>query len=91
VPIEDVVSQYFVRLNVVDRPGVLAKIAAIFGAAKIGISSMIQPGGHKGESVPLIFMIHDAKNGAVMKALEKIGKLPVVKSKPVMFRVENFE
>jgi homoserine dehydrogenase len=91
VPIEDVVSRYFVRLNVVDRPGTLAKIAAIFGAAKIGISSVIQPEGHKGESVPLIFMIHDAKNGAVMKALEKIGKLPVVKSKPVMFRVENFE
>ena len=91
VPIEDVVSRYFVRLNVVDRPGTLAKIAAIFGTAKIGISSVIQPEGHKGESVPLIFMIHDAKNGAVMKALEKIGKLPVVKSKPVMFRVENFE
>ena len=43
VPIKDVVSQYFVRLNVTDKPGVLAKIAAIFGAAKIGISSVIQP------------------------------------------------
>jgi homoserine dehydrogenase len=91
VPIEDVVSRYFVRLNVVDRPGTLAKIAAIFGAAKIGISSVIQPEGHEGESVPLIFMIHDAKNGVMMKALGKIGKLPVVKSKPVMLRVENFE
>ena len=91
VPIEDVVSQYFVRLNVVDRPGTLAKIAAIFGAGGIGISSVIQPEGHEGKSVPLIFMIHDAKNGAMMKALEKIGKLPVVKSKPVMLRVENFE
>jgi homoserine dehydrogenase len=91
VPIEDVVSPYFVRLNVVDRPGTLAKIAAIFGAGGIGISSVIQPEGHEGKSVPLIFMIHDAKNGAVMKALDKIGKLPVVKSKPVMLRVENFE
>ncbi len=91
VPIEDVVSRYFVRLNVVDRPGTLAKIAAIFGQSKIGISSVIQPEGHEGESVPLIFMIHDAKNGAVMKALDRIGKLPVVKSKPVMLRVENFE
>jgi len=91
VPIEDVVSPYFVRLNVVDRPGTLAKIAAIFGAGGIGISSVIQPEGHEGKSVPLIFMIHDAKNGAMMKALEKIGKLPVVKSKPVMLRVENFE
>jgi homoserine dehydrogenase len=91
VPIEDVVSPYFVRLNVVDRPGTLAKIAAIFGAGGIGISSVIQPEGHEGKSVPLIFMIHDAKNGAVMKALDKIGKLPVVKSKPMMLRVENFE
>jgi len=91
VPIADVVSQYFVRLNVVDRPGVLAKIAAIFGAAKIGISSVIQPEGHEGKSVPLIFMLHYATNGAVTGALKKIGKLPVVKSKPVMLRVENFE
>ena len=91
VPIEDVVSQYFVRLNVADRPGTLAKIAAIFGQSHIGISSVIQPEGHEGKSVPLIFMLHYATNGAVMKALAKIGKLPVVKSRPVMIRVENFE
>ena len=91
VPIEDVVSQYFVRLNVVDRPGVLAKIAAIFGQSKIGISSVIQPEGHEGKSVPLIFMLHYATNGAVAGALKKIGKLPVVKGTPVMLRVENFK
>ncbi|HTA95035.1 MAG TPA: homoserine dehydrogenase, partial [Verrucomicrobiae bacterium] len=91
VPIEDVVSQYFVRLNVIDRPGTLAKIAAIFGAAKIGISSVIQPEGHEGEGVPLIFMLHYATNGAVSGALKKIGKLSVIKGKPVMIRVENFE
>ena len=91
VPIEDAISQYFLRLNVVDRPGTLAKIAAIFGAAKIGISSVIQPEGHEGKSVPLIFMLHYATNGAVNGALKKIGKLPVIKGKPVMLRVENFE
>jgi len=91
VPIAEVVSQYFVRLNVVDQPGVLAKIAAIFGQSKIGISSVIQPEGHEGKSVPLILMLHYATNGAVTGALKKIGKLPVVKSKPVMLRVENFE
>ncbi len=91
VPIADVVSQYFVRLNVVDRPGVLAKIAAIFGQSKIGISSVIQPEGHEGASVPLIFMLHYATNGAVAGALKKISRLPVIKGKPVMIRVENFE
>jgi len=89
--IGDVISRYFIRLNVVDVPGTLGKIAAIFGAAKIGISSVIQPEGHEGESVPLIFMLHDAPNGAVSKALKKISQLPVVKDSPVMLRVETFE
>ncbi len=90
-PIAEVVSQYFVRLDVVDKPGTLAKIAAIFGQSGIGISSVIQPEGHEGKSVPLIFMLHYAPNGAVTKALAKIGRLSVIKGKPVMIRVENFE
>jgi homoserine dehydrogenase len=90
-PIGEVVSQYFVRLNVTDKPGVLAKIATIFGQSNIGISSVIQPEGHEGESVPLIFMLHYATNGAVEKALKKIGQLPAIKSQPVMIRVESFE
>ncbi len=89
--IDEVVSRYFVRLSVVDVPGTLARIARIFGDSDIGISSVIQPAGHEGESVPLIFMLHDAPNGAVTKALKKIGALPVLKGKPVMLRVETFE
>lgn len=89
--IDDVVSRYFVRLNVVDVPGTLGKIAKIFGNSRIGISSVIQPEGHEGESVPLILMLHDAPNGAVSRALKKIGALPVVKGIPVMLRVETFE
>jgi homoserine dehydrogenase len=76
---------------VADKPGTLAKIAAIFAVAKIGISSVIQPEGHEGESVPLILMIHDAPNAAMRKALAKIARLPVVKARPVMIRVESFE
>ncbi len=91
MPMDEIVSRYYVRFSVVDQPGVLAKISAIFAAAKIGISSVIQPEGHEGESVPLIFMIHDAPNAAMRKALAKISKLPAVKGKPVMFRVESFE
>ena len=90
VPIDEVVTQYFVRLDVVDVPGTLAKIARILGEAKIGISSVIQPEGHEGASVPLILMLHDAPNGAVSKALKKIGALSVVKGEPVKLRVEHF-
>ena len=91
IPLDEISSRYYVRLDVVDRPGVLAKIAAIFAAAKIGISSVIQPEGHEGESVPLILMLHDAPNAAMRKALAKIATLPPVKSKPVMIRVETLD
>ena len=89
--LDEVTSQYYVRFSIVDRPGVLAKIAAIFGAAQIGIASVIQPEAHEGETVPLILMIHEAPNFAMRKALAKISKLPVVKADPVMFRVENLK
>lgn len=91
VPMAEITSRYYLRLSVADKPGVLAKISAILAASKIGISSVIQPEGHEGESVPLILMIHDATNAAMQKALTKIAKLPAVKGKPVMFRVENFD
>jgi len=89
LPIGQVVCPYFVRLTVVDQPGVLAKVAAILGAARISIASVIQPEGHAGRTVPLILMLHEAPNGAVTSALAKIATLPVVRAKPVMIRVEN--
>lgn len=89
--IDDVISRYYLRLTVVDKPGTLAKIATILGASKIGISSVIQPEGQFGENVPLILMIHDASNAAMGKALAKIRRLPVVKAEPLLIRVENFD
>jgi homoserine dehydrogenase len=91
LPLADIVSRYYVRLNVVDRPGTLAQITAILAKARIGISSVIQPEGHEGESVPLILMIHDAANAALAKALARIGRLRVVRGTPIMIRVEDFE
>ncbi len=91
VPLDEIVSRYYLRLSVVDRPGVLAKVSSILAQARISILSVIQPEGHEGESVPLILMLHEATNAAMRQALVKIAKLPVVKGKPVMFRVENLD
>jgi homoserine dehydrogenase len=90
MPMAEVVSRYYIRLSVVDRPGTLAQIATILGRDKIGISSVIQPEGHEGASVPLILMLHDAPNAAVVQALARIARLAVVKAAPVMIRVEQF-
>lgn len=91
VSISEAVSRYYIRLKVVDRPGVLAAIAAVLGKAKISISSVIQPEGHEGETVPLILMIHEAPDRAMTAALRQVARLPVVKADPVMIRVENLD
>jgi homoserine dehydrogenase len=90
-PLGDITSRYYVRLSVVDRPGVFARVAAILADGGIGISSIIQPEGHQGETVPVILMIHDAPNAAMTKALARIAKLPAIKTAPVLIRVESFE
>jgi len=89
--INEAVSRYYVRLKVVDRPGVLAAIAAVLGRANISISSVIQPEGREGDNVPLILMIHEAPNKAMADALKRVARLPVVKASPVMIRVENLD
>ncbi len=90
LPISEAVSRYYLRFDVVDKPGSLARITSILAASKIGISSVIQTEGRDGKSVPLVLMSHLAKDGAVQKALGKIARLPVVKGPPMMLRVENF-
>lgn len=91
MPMDDIVSRYYLRLDVEDRPGTLAKVASILAELHIGISSVIQPEGHEGNRVPLILMTHAATNAAMNDALGKIKALEVVKSPPVMIRVETFE
>lgn len=86
----EAVSSHYLRLSVTDRPGVLARIAALLARQSIGISSVFQPEGHEGASVPLILMLHDAPRSAVDRALAGIRRLAVVKAEPTLLRVETF-
>lgn len=87
-PIEDVVSPYYLRLSVADRPGVLALIAGILSEEEIGISSVIQPEAR--ETVPLVLMLHAAPQGRMNRAAAKIAALDCVQGQPQVLRVETF-
>ena len=91
VPMAEAVSRYYVRLTVIDRPGVFARVASVLGAAKIGISSIFQPEGHEGEAVPVILMLHDAPHAVLQKAVARIARLPAVRGVPTVLRVEDTE
>ena len=90
LPIDQIVSEYYLRLSVSDRPGVIAQIAGILGDGAIGISSIFQPEGEDGEVVELVLLIHKATNAQMTVALEKIAVLSCVKKIPRLIRVENF-
>ena len=87
LPIEQVSSAYYLRLSVVDRPGVLAQVASVLGSHEIGISSVIQPEGHEGDAVPLVLMIHDAPFNRMRTAADRIASLACVKAEPSLLWV----
>lgn len=89
-PIDEVICPYYLRLSVIDRPGVLALITAILSEAKIGISSVIQPEALEEQTVPLVLMLHNASHGQMTGAVQKIAALECVKGTPQVIRVETF-
>ncbi len=89
MPIEDTVSQYYLRLKVDNVPGVLAQVAAIAGKHGIGITSVIQPE----TSAPvadLVLMIDDAPYGSLKTALAEIQALKCTSDHPTLLRMETF-
>ena len=83
-------SEYVLRLNVLDKPGVPSKISGILGDHCISIASMIQKGrGEKGKAVSLFMMCHLSSEGNIQNALKEIEQLDVVCAKSNLIRVEK--
>jgi len=87
---DDSVGEYYLRLAVEDRTGVLSQVAGVLAKSQIGISSVIQPEGHASGIVPLVIMVHHAPFGCMRHAVEEIQKLACVKSSPCLLNVESF-
>jgi homoserine dehydrogenase len=88
-PFTDVDSEYYLRFQVVDKPGVLSKIAGILGNHQISISSVIQKGRKQESAVPIFIVTHHAKEKDMRAALEETDRLPVVLDRTRMIRIEN--
>ena len=86
--ISTILSRYYLRFHVVDRPGVLAKITQILGKYKISISDVIQKEWRVGKVVPLILLTHFAHEESVRKALLAIDRLSVINGKSQVLRIE---
>lgn len=86
----DIVSRFYVRLQIADRPGVLAKVSGVLGKHGISLASVTQKEVDQ-PSVPMIILTHQAHEADIQAALAEIDLLDEVFEKPVLFRIEDVE
>lgn len=76
-PISAVESRFCLRMEVVDRPGVLAQIASVFGAHQVSIASVVQRESH-GAVAQIVWVTHKTSFAALQQSLKEIRRLAVV-------------
>ena len=84
-PIDELSSEYYLNLDVVDRPGVLATVATVFGEHGVSIRSMEQEG--LGEEARIVFITHVARERDVQATLHDLRRLDAVKRVGSLLRV----
>ncbi len=81
-------GEYYLRLTVVDRPGVLADVAAICRDAGISVASLIQHAHAPEEPVDIVLTTHHTPESQMQQALAAMGSLPTMMAPPQMIRIE---
>ncbi len=82
---------YYIRLEVIDKPGVLAKIAGVFGAHGISLASVMQRQKNGNNTAPLVFITHKAYRKSIDEALNEISRFEEVTKVCSIITVENFK
>jgi homoserine dehydrogenase len=92
LPIADVVSEYYLRFQVLDRAGVLARMTTVMGNHQISIRSMIQPDQalHPGDPVQVILTTHRAREADVRASLALIEQMDFIQGPTQLLRIERF-
>jgi len=85
--ITDFISDYYIRLTVLDKVGTLAKIAGIFQKYNVSINDVMQKGCDN--EVPIIFITHKTHENALNAAILEIKKIPEVIAVNAIIRVEK--
>jgi homoserine dehydrogenase len=88
-PMEEMESQFYLLLDVVDRPGVLAQVAGAFGGHGVSIKSVWQEG--RGDEALLVLITHRANEGALRRTVDDLRALEPVLEVRSILRVEGEE
>ncbi len=85
-----VVSEYYARMVVLDKPGVLADISAILRDHSISVESLLQRGRDPGKPVSIVMTTHPARHADMMGAAQALASLKSLSQKPCVLRIETF-
>ncbi|MEL0260322.1 MAG: homoserine dehydrogenase, partial [Halieaceae bacterium] len=89
---DDIASEWYVRLTVADRPGVMSNITQTLADRDISIESLVQKAPLSGQSeVPIVLLTHQTPGSVISEAIKEITGLPDVQSDYALLRVESFE
>jgi homoserine dehydrogenase len=88
-PMERHRGAYYVRLMVVDRPGVIADVTAALRDEQVSLESMLQRGRAPDEAVPVVLTTHETEEALMRRALDRIARLNTVVEPPHMIRIET--
>ena len=92
LPMGEVQSCYYLRMRVVDRPGVLADITRILADRTISIEAMLQREPAEGEEeVNIIILTHMTKEKEMNAAIKRIEALPVTSGSVIRIRIESLD
>ncbi|MDA3918796.1 MAG: homoserine dehydrogenase [Deltaproteobacteria bacterium] len=91
LPMAQLYIRYYLRFEAQDNPGVLSKISGILGENNISIESVHQKGKKHNGKVPVVMIVHKAKEEWVQKALKEISKIDSVVGNPVIIRIEEID
>ncbi len=88
---EDIQSAYYLRIEALDRPGVLAKIASVMSEHGINIESIMQKESELEDGrIPVIILTHTVQERQINRAIEDLEALAEIEDKVVRIRAENF-
>lgn len=87
--IEQVTSAYYLRLNVLDEPGVMAQVSTILSKRAISIEALIQKDVANGE-VPIVIITNEVQEQALNEAIARLEGMPKIQSKVTRIRVASF-
>ncbi len=86
--IDSLTGSYYLRLMVIDRPGVLADLTAVFRDERVSVEAMIQRGRDPDEGVPVVLTTHETGEAAVRRSIARIRTLDSVVEEPRILPIE---